>query len=210
MFFLFLFSYVLLCDFDQIDKRSKRFQNTYSLYSISISIPEIILIIWVSVFTLEEIRKCIKNESNVWKGKLKGYLLNNWNSVTVVSILLFFIGITLRFIPNEKCFLAARVILCIDIIIWYFNGLKAYRFIRSVGPMMVVFEKMTLQLFYFIVVALVFIFAFGVATQSLMYPNQVLDKFLLKNIFFPGFFVFGKEYYTRQEIMDGLNFFFVI
>ena len=164
MFFLFLFSYILLCDFDQINKRSPRFQRTYSKYSIYISIPEIILIMWVSVFTLEEIRKFIKNEANVLKGKLKSYLFSNWNLVTVVAIFLFFVGITLRFIPDENCFLAARVILCIDIIIWFVNGLKAYRFIRSIGPMMVMFEKMTLQLFYFIVVALVFIFAFGVAT----------------------------------------------
>jgi hypothetical protein len=152
---------------------------------------------------LEEFRKFIKNESNVLKGKLKGYLKLNWNWITVISIVLFYAGITLRFIPNAKCFLAARVLLCIDIIVWYLNGLKAYRFVKSVGPILITFEKMARQLFYFIVVALVFIFGFGVATQSLMYPNQVLDKFLLKNIFFPGFFVFGKEYYTRQEIMDG-------
>ena len=165
--------------------------------------PEIVLIIWVSVFTLEEIRKYVLNESKVIKGKLKSQFFHNWNWIGLLAIFLFFTGITLRFIPDRDCFLAARVFLCIDIIIWFVNGLKAYRFLKSVGPMMIMIKKMTFQLFYFIVVALAFIFAFGIATQSLMYPNQVLDKILLKNIFFPGFFVFGKEYYTRNEIMDG-------
>jgi hypothetical protein len=46
-------------------------------------------------------------------------------------------------------------------------------------------------------------FAFGVSTQALMYPNQALDKALLNNIFFPSFFVIGGEYYTKDLIMSG-------
>ena len=46
-------------------------------------------------------------------------------------------------------------------------------------------------------------FAFGVSTQALMYPNQALDKTLLNNIFFPSFFVIGGEYYTKDLIMSG-------
>ena len=46
-------------------------------------------------------------------------------------------------------------------------------------------------------------FAFGVSTQALMYPNQELGKDVLKNIFFPSFFIIGGEYYTRDLIMSG-------
>jgi hypothetical protein len=51
-------------------------------------------------------------------------------------------------------------------------------------------------------IVVVLMFAFGVATQSLLYANQELSKNLLKSIFFPSFFVIFREYYTRRDIMD--------
>jgi len=45
-------------------------------------------------------------------------------------------------------------------------------------------------------------FAFGVSTQALLYPNQSLNSDLLKSVFFPAYFVIGGEYYTRSDIMN--------
>ena len=69
--------------------------------------------------------------------------------------------------------------------------------------MLVLIERMVKQLFYFVLIVVLFMFAFGVSTQSLMYHNQPLDSELLKNVFFPSFFVIFKEYYTRNSIMTG-------
>jgi hypothetical protein len=55
---------------------------------------------------------------------------------------------------------------------------------------------------YFIFIVIVFMFAFGVSTQALMYHNQTLDIELLKNVFFPAYFVIGGEYYTRDLVMS--------
>ena len=49
---------------------------------------------------------------------------------------------------------------------------------------------------------LVIMFAFGVSTQALLYANQKLNTELLKNVFFPAYFVIAGEYYTRTSIMD--------
>ena len=51
--FIFLFSYVILCNFYMINEN----QNYYSTLGLSISIPEVVLIIWVFTYLLEEIRK---------------------------------------------------------------------------------------------------------------------------------------------------------
>ena len=126
----------------------------------------------------------------------------------VIAIFLYYVGMILRFIPNSQCFLAARIILSIDIIVWFVKSLKAYWFIRKLGPLLVMIERMTWHLFYFMILVILFMFAFGVSTQALMYPNQNLDKDLLKSVFFPSFFVIFKEYYTRKEIMDGKFFLF--
>ena len=58
-----------------------------------------------------------------------------------------------------------------------------------------------MQLLYFLLIVLIFMFAFGISTQSLMYSNQTLDKNLLANVFFPAYFFIGGEYYTRDLIM---------
>ena len=59
---------------------------------------------------------------------------------------------------------------------------------------------------YFISIVLVFMFAFGVSTQSLMYHNQALNLDLLKNVFFPSYFIIAGEYYTRETIMSRKNY----
>lgn len=196
--FLLLFSYVLLCDFFPLNSPQKRLTHL----GLAISIPEVVLIIWVSTFFIEEVRKFYMHESKIFKSKLKYYALQNWNIIGIVALTLFFAGLALRFIPNESCFLAARIILCIDIIFWFFRSLTAYWFVRALGPMLILIEQMLKQLFYFMLIVVLFMFAFGVATQSLMYHNQPLDRTLLKNVFFPAFFVIGKEYYTRNQIMN--------
>ncbi len=72
--------------------------------------------------------------------------------------------------------------------------------------MLVLSQRLMWDLFYYSFILILLVFAFGVSTQALMYPNQTLDRYLLKNVFFPGFFILGKEYYTREAIMSGKYF----
>lgn len=65
-------------------------------------------------------------------------------------------------------------------------------------------RRMLNELMYFMFIVIVFIFAYGVATQALMYHNQEFDLSLLKNIFFPAYFVIGGEYYEREKLMEGI------
>ena len=58
---------------------------------------------------------------------------------------------------------------------------------------------------FFILIVLVFMFAFGVSTQALLYPNQNLNTQLLANVFLPAYFIIGGEYYTRDNIMAAVN-----
>lgn len=39
----------------------------------------------------------------------------------------------------------------------------------------------------------------------MMYHNVPLDKELMKNVFFPAFFVIGGEYYTADSILEGIK-----
>ena len=61
---------------------------------------------------------------------------------------------------------------------------------------------------YFIFIVVVFLFAFGVSSQALMFHNQELNSDLLKQVFFPSYFVIGGEYYTLDSILDGIHSYF--
>lgn len=58
------------------------------------------------------------------------------------------------------------------------------------------------QLAVFLFIVIVFIFAYGISTQALMYHNQELSFSLLKNVFLPAYFVIGGEYFEREKLMD--------
>jgi len=62
---------------------------------------------------------------------------------------------------------------------------------------------MTKELLGFMFIILLLMFAFGISTQSMMYHNQPLDWELLKNVFFPAYFVIGGEYYTADTLLGG-------
>lgn len=64
-------------------------------------------------------------------------------------------------------------------------------------------RRMINELTFFMFIVIVFIFAYGVSTQALMYHNQEPDLSLLKNVFFPAYFVIGGEYYEREKLMEG-------
>ena len=89
-----------------------------------------------------------------------------------------------------------------DVILWFCRTLYSYAFIRSLGPKVIMIGRMTRELISFMLIFLVFVFAYGVSTQALMYHNQIFDLSLLKNVFFPAFFVLGGEY-EKEKMMEG-------
>lgn len=196
LLFLVLFSYILLCDFYPIGYKgneSTRF-NTY------ISILEIVLIIWVLTFTCEEIRQFYLNENRVLKAKIISFVFDFKNLLEITGLVLFYVGMILRFIPDYNCYSAARILLCIDILFWYIRALFAYSFIKKMGPKLLMIRKLAVNLAYFFLIILTFFFAFGISTQSLLFPNQNLDATLLKNVFFPSYFVLVGDFYTLSSM----------
>lgn len=128
--FLLLFSYVMLCDFYPTYVTN----NQTTSLGLSISIPEVILIFWVTSYAVEEIRQLIQSENRFIKKKIKFYVNDLLNMIEMGALALFLIGMVLRFIPDRGCYIAGRLFLCIDLILWFLRSLYSYTFIRSLGP----------------------------------------------------------------------------
>ncbi len=75
-------------------------------------------------------------------GKLMGYLSIFWNKLDVLSLILFFIAIILRFIPSSDCFCGARILLAIDLSIWFIRTLDIFSAVKQLGPKLVMIGEM--------------------------------------------------------------------
>ena len=95
------------------------------------------------------------------------------------------------------------VILCFNLGIWFYKVFHFYTFLKNVGPKILMIKQMVIQMGYFLLIVLSVMFAFGIISQSLMYPNQPLDMRLLRRVFFPAYFVLGTEFFTRSLMMNG-------
>ncbi|WAR05148.1 TRPM8-like protein [Mya arenaria] len=83
--FLSLYTYILVFSFDT-----------------QVSLEEIILIVWVFAFATEEVRQMVSTSSKPLATKCHSYINNTWNKVDTMTIVVFIIGIILRFLPYES------------------------------------------------------------------------------------------------------------
>jgi len=104
---------------------------------------KVILIIWIGTIFIGEIRTFSINENKVIKAKFKKFFNNSWNTIEYCAVILFTIGLILRFIPNSyDSYLAARILWCIDIILWFIKILYGYTLNRNLGPKLFMIKKM--------------------------------------------------------------------
>ena len=55
-------------------------------------------------------------------------------------------------------------------------------------------------------IVIVFMFAFGISTRALLYPNEDLSWSLLGNTFLPAYFIMsGDDYSIRETILGAIS-----
>ena len=65
-----------------------------------------------------------------------------WNKLDAIALILFYIGFTLRFLPYGQCFCAARIILAMDLTVWFIRSLDLFAAVKRLGPKLVMIESM--------------------------------------------------------------------
>jgi len=105
-----------------------------------------------------------------------------WNKLDVLAIVLFFIGFSLRFINSGECFCAARIVLSVDLAIWFIRSLDIFAAVKRLGPKLVMIGEMVHDLKFFMIMLTVFILAFGVSSYSLIYGVQKFSWHLPRRI----------------------------
>lgn len=74
--------------------------------------------------------------------KLNSYITDPWNIVDVATIVIFVIGIMLRFLPYQETLEAARCVMALNLVIFFFRILHIFSVHKQLGPKLVMIGRM--------------------------------------------------------------------
>ena len=121
--FIFLYSYVILFG-----------------YRWEYQIPELCLYVWIGVILVGEIRELFKEPSKRLKGKFRDYWSSIWNKFDTVFCMNAIIAFVLR--QFRVTFWSSRIIMVVNCAIYYVRVFRIYHASRSLGPKLVIFQRM--------------------------------------------------------------------
>ena len=90
----------------------------------------------------------VSTTSNSLTTKLWSYISDTWNIVDMITIVLFIIGMVLRFIPSASTFEAARVFLALNFVSFFLRLLHIFSVHKELGPKLVMIGRMVSSLCY--------------------------------------------------------------
>ncbi|XP_070182999.1 transient receptor potential cation channel subfamily M member-like 2 [Littorina saxatilis] len=159
--FLALYSYVLL--FDLRDIPSPAF---------------IALMVCVADTAFEEIRQLLTSSMKVGGKKdglwtrVKAYWSQKWNKLDVFSVAGFVLGVILVFAPNQAAHRVGRVVLAVDVFVFFLRFLQIFMVFRDLGLLLVMAERMVKDSARFMVILLTVMLGYVVASESVLYPDM--------------------------------------
>uniref|UniRef100_A0A8C6LWZ4 Transient receptor potential cation channel, subfamily M, member 4 n=1 Tax=Nothobranchius furzeri TaxID=105023 RepID=A0A8C6LWZ4_NOTFU len=182
MYFLFLvfYAFVLLIDFKPPLPTGP-------------SISECLLYFWVFTIMCEEIRRIFFLESRTHLQYLRGYIQDVWNKCYVIAITLFIAGSICRMF--EQSYDAGHDILCVDYMVFTLRLIHMFAVHKQLGPKIIIIGKMMKDAFLFLFFLGVWIMAYGVASQALIYSYDPNLSRILRRVFYrPYLLMFGEDF----------------
>jgi disulfide bond formation protein DsbB len=117
---------------------------------------------------------------------------SSWNKYDLSGILLFLLSVILRFSVPAPQFAYVRVSYGLMIVLFYVRFLQFYFAHRTIGPKVIIINRMFNDLLFFLCIFFVFIFAYGSFIQAILYPNKEPSISVLRDIIrFPFWQTFG-------------------
>uniref|UniRef100_A0A3B3CIW5 Uncharacterized protein n=1 Tax=Oryzias melastigma TaxID=30732 RepID=A0A3B3CIW5_ORYME len=191
MYFLFLvlFAYVLLVDF-----KPPLLEGP--------AVSEYVLYFWVFTIVCEEIRETAFLGMMSWRQRLKSYIQDVWNKIDIAAIILFIVGLICRM--YEKSYEFGREVLCVDYMVFTLRLIHIFAIHKQLGPKIIIVGKMMKDIFFFLFFLGVWLIAYGVANQALIYSYDSNPDRIFRRVFYrPYLHIFGQI--PVEEIDSGKN-----
>ncbi|XP_077482466.1 transient receptor potential cation channel subfamily M member 4-like isoform X1 [Stigmatopora argus] len=180
MYFLFLllFAYVLLVDFKPPPPAGP-------------AITELVLYFWVFTIVCEEIRETFFSGTMTLRQRVRVYIQDVWNKCDLTAIILFIIGLVCRMFSSSYEF--GRDIMCVDYMVFTLRLIHIFAIHRQLGPKIIIVGKMMKDVFFILFFLGVWLMAYGVANQALLYSyDPRLDRIFRRVFYRPYLHIFGQ------------------
>uniref|UniRef100_A0A4W5L673 non-specific serine/threonine protein kinase n=1 Tax=Hucho hucho TaxID=62062 RepID=A0A4W5L673_9TELE len=175
--FLMLFSYTVLVKME--DRPSTQ---------------EWLVIAYIISTAVEKTREVFMSEPRKPSQKLKVWFGEYWNVTDFLAIVLFLVGLGLRW-DSGSYRTAGRITYCLDIIFWYVRVLDLLAVNQHAGAYLTMITKMTSNMFYIVVMMAIVLLSFGVSRKAILSPDEALSWSLLKDVVNqPYWMMFGEVY----------------
>ncbi|XP_076461799.1 transient receptor potential cation channel subfamily M member 8-like [Babylonia areolata] len=190
LIFLGLYSYMVLVDFQKYPSHL-----------------EFVLMIWILTIFLGEVYTFITFPSATLWGKVRDWF-TFLNRLDMANLVLAFAGFLLRY--NAEFYMQAKTIYCVNAVIFFIRIMKVYISNIHLGPKLYMILRMVEELLMFIVVLAVFLLAYGVCSQGLLYKKRDPSFQVFKDIIqFPYWQLYGEifleEIQTDEECLARLS-----
>lgn len=130
--------------------------------------------------------------------KKKEYWSDSWNKVDVMTIGLFILAAVLRFCPDTIS--AARVAYSFCLMSFFFRILHVFTVHKELGPKIIMIRRMMIDLVFFLIILMVFVLSYSIATYAIMFPNSVLRFSLVRQILRKGYWtLYGELFLDEYE-----------
>ncbi|XP_061519985.1 transient receptor potential cation channel subfamily M member 4-like [Phycodurus eques] len=180
MYFLFLllFAYVLLVDFKPPPPAGP-------------AITELVLYFWVFTMVCEEIRETFFLGTMTLRQRLRVYIQDVWNKCDLTAIILFIIGLVCRMF--NWSYELGRDVLCVDYMVFTLRLIHIFAIHKQLGPKIIIVGKMMKDVFFFLFFLGIWLMAYGVANQALLYSyDPQLDRIFRRVFYRPYLHIFGQ------------------
>uniref|UniRef100_A0AAR2KGB8 Transient receptor potential melastatin 4b3 n=1 Tax=Pygocentrus nattereri TaxID=42514 RepID=A0AAR2KGB8_PYGNA len=180
MYFLFLllFAYVLLVDFKPPPPKGP-------------APLELLLYFWVFTIVCEEIRGTFFVGSMTVRQRIRQYAQDVWHKCDLIAISLFLIGLCCRMFRDTFWF--GRAALCLDYMVFTLRLIHIFAIHKQLGPKIIIVGKMMKDVFFFLFFLAVWMMAYGVANQGLIYSFDPSADRILRRVFYrPYLHIFGQ------------------
>ncbi|KAI1728768.1 ion transport protein domain-containing protein [Ditylenchus destructor] len=154
------------------------------------------LLAYVVTFGLETLRKFFMSEPKKFGEKAAYFFGNYWNLITAIAIIGFIVGFVFRVNPPTSS--VGRVILAVDSVLWSIKLLDFLGVHPRFGPYITMAGKMVMSMSSIVVMLVISLLAFGLARQSITYPDEEWHWLLLRNVFYKPYFMLYGEVYADE------------
>ncbi|XP_029014783.1 transient receptor potential cation channel subfamily M member 4a isoform X2 [Betta splendens] len=175
--FLCLFAYVLLVDFKRPPPDGP-------------STLEFVLYFWVFTLVCEEIRQTFF-VGTTFAQMFRNYIQDMWNKCDLTAIALFILGLCCRMFPASFEF--GRAVMALDFLVFTLRLIHIFAVHKQLGPKIIIVGRMMKDVFFFLFFLAVWLAAYGVANQALLYSYDPRPLWIFRRVFYrPYLQIFGQ------------------